>query len=54
MATWLDEQYMYMGAVTLIGFGWILYRFGFVPEELADGGAGAESAAGSRAAARRG
>lgn len=39
MPTWLDEQYMYMGAVTLLGFLWILYRFGFVPEELSDGGA---------------
>jgi hypothetical protein len=32
MPTWLDEQYMWMAVVTLIGFGWILYRFGFVPE----------------------
>jgi hypothetical protein len=39
MPTWLDEQYMYMGAVTLIAFAWILYRFGFVAQELADGGA---------------
>jgi hypothetical protein len=39
MPTWLDEQYMYMGAATLLGFLWILYRFGFVPEELSDGGA---------------
>jgi hypothetical protein len=31
MPTWLDEQYMWMAVVTLIGFGWILYRFGFVP-----------------------
>ncbi len=39
MPTWLDEQYMYMGVVTLLGFVWILYRWGFVPEELSDGGA---------------
>jgi hypothetical protein len=31
MPTWLDEQYMWMSVVTLIGFGWILYRFGFPP-----------------------
>jgi hypothetical protein len=39
MPTWLDEQYMWMGVMTLIGFAWILYRFGFVAEELSDGGA---------------
>ena len=39
MPTWLDEQYMWMAVITLIGFAWILYRFGFVPEELSDGGA---------------
>jgi hypothetical protein len=39
MPTWLDEQYMWMGVMTLIGFAWIMYRFGFVPEELSDGGA---------------
>jgi len=39
MPTWLDEQYMWMAVTTLIGFAWILYRFGFVPQELADGGA---------------
>ena len=39
MPTWLDEQYMWMAVMTLIGFAWILYRFGFVAEELSDGGA---------------
>src|SRR6185295_1993237 len=29
MPTWLDEQYMWMGLVTLIGFAWILYDFCF-------------------------
>jgi len=32
MPTWLDEQYMWMGIVTLAAFAWILYRFGFTPE----------------------
>jgi hypothetical protein len=45
MPTWLDEQYMWMAVVTLIGFGWILYRFGFVPEAQAvPAVAGAEGA----------
>jgi hypothetical protein len=44
MPTWLDEQYMWMGVMTLIGFAWIMYRFGFVPEELSDGGAAAQKA----------
>jgi hypothetical protein len=35
MPTWLDEQYMWMGVVTLLGFGLILYRFAFMPEEMA-------------------
>jgi hypothetical protein len=47
MPTWLDEQYMWMAVVTLIGFGWILYRFGFVPEA-------APAAAGARALAAAG
>jgi hypothetical protein len=33
MPTWLDEQYMWMSVTTLIGFGWILYRFGFPPPD---------------------
>ncbi len=45
MPTWLDEQYMWMAVTTLIGFAWILYRFGFVPQELADGGAAAKALA---------
>jgi hypothetical protein len=34
MPTWLDEQYMWMGVVTLAAFAWILYRFGFAPDEV--------------------
>jgi hypothetical protein len=30
MPTWLDEQYTWMSIVTLLGFGYILYEFGFV------------------------
>ena len=30
MPTWLDEQYTWMSVVTLVGFAWILYDFGFV------------------------
>ena len=33
MPTWLDEQYMWMGLVTLLGFAWILYDFCFPPGE---------------------
>jgi hypothetical protein len=66
MPTWLDEQYMWMAVVTLIGFGWILYRFAFVPDSaipiaglVAEGGAGTaaltgESAAGSSPATAKG
>jgi hypothetical protein len=38
MPTWLDEQYMWMSVVTLIGFIWILYRFGFTRPGLAAAG----------------
>lgn len=31
MSQWLDEQYMWMSVATLIGFVWILYRFGYLP-----------------------
>jgi hypothetical protein len=31
MPTWLDEQYMWMGVVTLLGFAWILFDFCFPP-----------------------
>jgi hypothetical protein len=31
MPQWIDEQYMWMSIVTLIGFALILYRFGFTP-----------------------
>ncbi len=37
MPTWLDEQYMWMAIVTLIGFAWILYRFGFFPADPNEG-----------------
>ncbi len=53
MPTWLDEQYMWMGALTLIGFAWILYRFGFVPEELSDGGAAQKALLAAAGGARR-
>jgi hypothetical protein len=32
MPQWLDEQYMWMSVATLLGFVWILYRFGNVPQ----------------------
>jgi hypothetical protein len=38
MPTWLDEQYMWMSVVTLIGFIWILYRFGFTRPVMAAAG----------------
>lgn len=50
MPTWLDEQYMWMAVVTLIAFGWILYRFGFVPE-MALAGVSAAAPEGPDAAA---
>jgi hypothetical protein len=31
MSQWLDEQYMWMSVATLVGFVWILYRFGYLP-----------------------
>jgi hypothetical protein len=31
MPQWLDEQYMWMSVATLVGFVWILYRFGNLP-----------------------
>jgi hypothetical protein len=31
MPQWLDEQYMWMSVATLVGFVWILYRFGSLP-----------------------
>ncbi|SRR6266540_28582 len=36
MSQWLDEQYMWMSVATLVGFVWILYRFGY-PTESAYG-----------------
>ena len=46
MSQWLDEQYMWMSVATLVGFVWIMYRFGY-PTEPAFGEAeevgGAES-----------
>jgi hypothetical protein len=42
MSQWLDEQYMWMAVATLIGFVWLLYRFGNVPS--LGGGAEAELA----------
>ena len=39
MPTWLDEQYMWMSVVTLVGFGWILYRIGFPQGGAAAGAA---------------
>jgi hypothetical protein len=33
MPTWLDEMYFWMSVATLIGFVWILYRFGFMPAQ---------------------
>jgi hypothetical protein len=50
MPTWLDEQYMWMAVVTLIAFGWILYRFGFVPETALAGAPGAAPASPDAAA----
>jgi hypothetical protein len=47
MPTWLDEQYMWMAVVTLIGFAWILYRFGFVPASEAQAVTGADAPAGA-------
>jgi len=35
MPTWLDEQYMWMGLVTLLGFVWIMYDFCFPPGQAA-------------------
>ncbi|MEP6655203.1 MAG: hypothetical protein ABJA82_17700, partial [Myxococcales bacterium] len=32
MPTWLDEQYTWMSVATLVGIGYILYEFGFVPK----------------------
>ena len=32
MPTWLDEQYTWMSVATLLGIGYILYHFGFVPK----------------------
>ena len=32
MPTWLDEQYTWMSVATLLGIGYILYEFGFVPK----------------------
>ncbi|HVR62594.1 MAG TPA: hypothetical protein VMU50_11870 [Polyangia bacterium] len=45
MPTWLDEQYMWMSVVTLIGFAWILYRIAF-PQPAATAVAGAPAPAG--------
>ncbi|HET6147604.1 MAG TPA: hypothetical protein VFH68_08725 [Polyangia bacterium] len=51
MPTWLDEQYMWMGIATLVAFGWILYRFGFVAEADAAGAAAVADGGGAPAAA---
>ncbi|MEO5769592.1 MAG: discoidin domain-containing protein, partial [Polyangia bacterium] len=32
MPTWLDEQYTWMSVATLLGIGYILYEYGFVPK----------------------
>ena len=53
MPTWLDEQYMWMGIVTLVAFGWILYRFGFVGQsDEAVAAADAESGGAASAVAQ--
>ncbi len=44
MPQWLDEQYMWMSVATLIGFVWILYRFGNLPAPAPE--LGEEDAAG--------
>ncbi|HEX3696001.1 MAG TPA: hypothetical protein VH374_11485 [Polyangia bacterium] len=41
MPTWLDEQYMWMSVVTLLGFAWILYRIGFPQLAVAPAGSSA-------------
>jgi hypothetical protein len=46
MPTWLDEIYFWMSIGTLVGFIWILYRFGFLPARPAFA---AEGSAASRA-----
>jgi hypothetical protein len=55
MPTWLDEQYMWMGIVTLLAFAGILVIFGFVPEgwwpAAAVAGAPAQGSAGAGATA---
>ena len=35
MPTWLDEQYTWMSVATLLGIGYILYEYGFVPKSEA-------------------
>jgi hypothetical protein len=55
MPTWLDEQYMWMSVTTLIGFGWILYRFGFPPpDETASASVENDAAAGGEDLSREG
>ena len=41
MPTWLDEQYMWMSAVTLLGFALILYEMVRAPRQT--GGSGDQS-----------
>jgi hypothetical protein len=44
MPQWIDEQYMWMTVATIIGFGWILYRFAYAKPEPGVGVEGTEAA----------
>ena len=52
ISQWLDEQYMMMSVVTLLGFVWILYRFAYVRPIEASPVAAAAAVAGAGDASR--